>query len=128
MIWGMDAQLDDTTMNALADYYSKQTPFASSPAPFSHSSATAAAIEHAKSIYNEGDPAHGVPACAACHGPDASGSDQFPRLAGQHASYTLKQLRALHSGARVSVVMNGVAAPLQEPEMKAVSLYLESLH
>ena len=40
----------------------------------------------------------------------------------------LKQLRGLHSGARGSVVMNGVAAPLQEPEMKALSLYLESLH
>jgi len=128
MMWGMAAQLDDTTMTALADYYSKQTPFASSPAPFSHSTATAAAIEHGKSVYNEGDPAHGVPPCAACHGPDASGSEQFPRLAGQHASYTFKQLRALHSGARVSVVMNGVAAPLQEPEMNAVSLYLESLH
>jgi mono/diheme cytochrome c family protein len=96
-------------MNALAGYYSKQRPFASPRAPFSHSTA-AAAVEHAKSVYNEGDPAHGVPACAACHGPDASGSDQFPRLAGQYASYMLKQLRALHSGARVSVVMNGVAA------------------
>lgn len=125
MMWGMSAQLDDTAMNALADYYSKQTPFASPPAPFSHA---AAEIEHGKSVYSEGDAAHGVPPCAACHGPDASGSDQFPRLAGQHASYLLKQLRALHSGARVSVVMNGVAAPLQEPEMKAVSLYLESLH
>ena len=85
MMWGMAAQLDDTTMNALADYYSKQTPFASPPAPFSHSTA-AAAVEHAKSVYNEGDLAHGVPPCAAGHGPDASGSDQFPRLASQHAS------------------------------------------
>src|ERR1039458_7161524 len=127
MMWGMAAQLDDTQMTALADYYSKQTPFASMPTPFSGSSA-AAKIAHGKSVYNDGDPAHGVPPCAACHLGDASGSDQFPRLAGQHASYLLKQLRALNTGSRQQVVMNGIAAPLQVPEMEAVSLYLESLH
>jgi cytochrome c553 len=127
MMWGMAAQLDDTQMTALADYYSKQTPFASMPAPFTGSSA-AAKIAHGKSVYNDGDPDHGVPPCAACHLGDASGSEQFPRLAGQHASYLLKQLRALNTGSRQQVVMNGVAAPLHVPEMEAVSLYLESLH
>jgi cytochrome c553 len=127
MIWGMAAQLDDTQMTALADYYSKQTPFASMPTPFSGSSA-AAKIAHGKSVYNDGDPDHGVPPCAACHLGDASGSEQFPRLAGQHASYLLKQLRALNTDSRQQVVMNGVAAPLHVPEMEAVSLYLESLH
>lgn len=128
MMWGMASQLDDITMLALADYFSKQTPFASPAAPFSHSTATAAAIEHGKSLYNAGDPALGVPPCAACHGPDASGSDQFPRLAGQHALYTHKQLRALHNGTREHVIMSGIAAPLLEPQMEALSLYLESLH
>jgi cytochrome c553 len=127
MMWGMAAQLDDTQMTALADYYSKQTPFASMPTPFTGSSA-AAKIAHGKSVYNDGDPDHGVPPCAACHLGDASGSEQFPRLAGQHASYLLKQLRALNTGSRQQVVMNGVAAPLHVPEMEAVSLYLESLH
>ena len=128
MMWGMASQLDDTTMVALADYFSKQTPFASQPAPFSHSTATAAAIEHGKTLYNEGDPGSGVPPCGACHGPDASGSDQFPRLAGQHASYLHKQLRALHNGTREHVIMSGIAAALLEPQMEALSLYLESLH
>jgi len=125
MMWGMAAQLDDTQIAALADYFSKQTPFASMPAPFLKDDA---AIAQGKSIYNEGIAASGVPPCSACHQAAAEGSEQFPRLAGQHALYTIKQLIALHNQTRDQVVMNGVAAPLHEPEMKAVSLYLESLH
>jgi len=126
-MWGMAAQLDDTQMAALADYFSKQTPFASSPAPFTGSSA-AADVTLGKSIYNEGVAATGVAPCSACHQADAGGSDQFPRLAGQHASYLRKQLIALRSGSREQIVMNGVAAPLKDSEIKAVALYLESIH
>ncbi|MGO9037968.1 MAG: c-type cytochrome [Steroidobacteraceae bacterium] len=79
-------------------------------------------------IYKNGIEAKGVPPCSACHQDDAAGNDQFPRLAGQHALYTQKQLIALHGGSREQVVMNGVAAPLEEPDMNAVALYLESLH
>jgi cytochrome c553 len=127
-MWGMSAQLTDTQINALAAYYAKQSPpFASRPAPFSGSKA-AAAIQVGKGIYNDGIAAKGVPPCSACHQGDAAGNDQFPRLAGQHALYTQKQLIALHGGSREQVVMNGVAAPLERPDMNAVALYLESLH
>lgn len=126
-MWGMAAQMTDTEMAALADYFSKQTPFASAPAPFTGSS-TAGLVTQGKSIYNDGVAATGVAPCSACHQADAGGSDQFPRLAGQHASYLIKQLKAFHSGSRDQVVMNGVAAPLREPEMNAVALFLESMH
>ncbi len=128
MMWGMAAQLTDERINALAAYFSKQTPpFASKPAPFSGAKA-AAAIQVGQGIYKNGIEAKGVPPCSACHQDDAAGNDQFPRLAGQHALYTQKQLIALHGGSREQVVMNGVAAPLEEPDMNAVALYLESLH
>ncbi len=127
MMWGMAAQLTDTQIDALAEYFSKQTPFASKPAPFSGARA-AAAIQVGKGIYNDGIAAKGVPPCSACHQGDAAGNDQFPRLAGQHALYTQKQLIALHTGSREQVVMNGVAAPLEKSDMNAVALYLESLH
>jgi cytochrome c553 len=126
-MWGMAAQLDDMQQAALAEYFSKQTPFTSAPAPFS-GAANAAAIARGRSVYNDGVPANGVAPCAACHQADASGSDQFPRLAGQHASYLLKQLRAFRSGAREQIVMNGIAGPLQDADMQAVAAYLESLH
>jgi cytochrome c553 len=125
MMWGIASNMSDTQMAALADYFSKQTPFASAPAPFINESAQ---IERGKSVYNEGVPANGVAPCSACHQADAGGSDQFPRLAGQHASYLVKQLIALKSGSREQVVMNGIAAPLQEADIKAVAFYLESLH
>jgi cytochrome c553 len=125
MMWGIASNMSDTQMAALADYFSKQTPFASAPAPFIN---VAALAERGKSVYNEGVPANGVAPCSACHQADAGGSDQFPRLAGQHASYLIKQLKALRSGSREQIVMNGIAAPLQEPDMQAVAYYLESLH
>src|ERR1039457_546186 len=128
MMWGMAAQLTETQMIALADYFSKQSPpVASRPSPFSGSKA-AAAIQVGQGIYKNGIEAKGVPPCSACHQDDAAGNDQFPRLAGQHALYTQKQLIALHGGSREQVVMNGVAAPLERPDMNAVALYLESLH
>jgi len=123
-MWGMAAQLTDTQMNALAAYFSKQTPFGGQKVPFQN----AADVSHGKSVYTEGVAANGVAPCSACHQDDASGNDQFPRLAGQHASYLQKQLRAFHSGSREQVVMNGIVATLQEPEMEAVAAYLESLH
>ena len=40
-------------------------------------------------------------ACGACHGADGNSlAPTFPKLAGQHASYLLKQLKDIKSGAR----------------------------
>ena len=54
-------------------------------------------------------------------------ADDFPRLAGQHAQYLLKQLRSFQSNLRNVAVMHGVAKELQGKEMSAVAAYLESL-
>ena len=126
IMWGMAAQLTDNQMNALAAYFSSQTPFAGKPSPFRVEGGRGRTV--GKRIYNEGIAAKGVAPCSACHQGDAAGNDQFPRLAGQHASYMQKQLIALHGGSREQVVMNGMAATLQRPEMNAVAAYLESLH
>lgn len=68
--------------------------------------------------------------CAACHGADGNSSIPVnPSLAGQHASYLLKQLNNFKAGAdgkpalRQNAVMNGMAAPLSEAEMKALAQY-----
>jgi cytochrome c553 len=45
-----------------------------------------------KRIYDEGIPEANIPACAACHGPDAKGQEAIPRLAGQLYAYTVKEL------------------------------------
>ena len=50
------------------------------------------AVATGKRIYDEGIPEANIPACAACHGPDAKGQEAIPRLAGQLYAYTVKEL------------------------------------
>jgi cytochrome c553 len=119
-MWGMASGLSDETMDALAEYYARQR----SGAGKSHDPVT---IARGRDIFEHGIPSQGVPACAACHGADALGSDAFPRLAGQHAQYILKQLASFQSNMRNIAVMHGVAQNLRTPEMRAVADYLESL-
>jgi cytochrome c553 len=119
-MWGMAAPLDDDTMGALADYYSRQSPQAG---PIDDPGK----IQRGKVIYGEGDSARGIPACSACHGPDAQGTDAFPRLAGQHVQYLIKQLRSFQNNMRNVAVMHGVARGLEVSDMEAVANYLQSL-
>jgi cytochrome c553 len=49
-------------------------------------------VADGRRIYEEGVPSASVPPCASCHGPDAKGTDAFPRLAGQLPDYILRKL------------------------------------
>ena len=47
-----------------------------------------------ETIFNNGVPANGVPACTSCHGAGGnSAMNVNPKLAGQHAEYVEKQLK-----------------------------------
>ena len=118
-MWGMAAELDDETIAALAAYYAAQKA-GESPA------GDAAAILRGREIYQHGIPAEGVPACSSCHGADAHGTQDFPRLAGQHAQYVLKQLGSFQSNMRKVAIMHGVAQNLRLPEMESVAAFLEA--
>jgi cytochrome c553 len=119
-MWGMSAPLDDEMIDALAAYYSAQSPGRGA-------GGDATAIARGAEIYANGVAAEGIPACVACHGPGAVGTDAFPRLAGQHAQYLLKQLRSFQSNLRNVAVMHGVAQGLVPQDMDAVAAYLQSL-
>src|SRR6476646_4392092 len=77
-------------------------------------------------IYRGGVADRMIPACAGCHSPTGAGIPaQYPRLAGPPADYTEAQLVAVRSGARKnSVAMSGVAAKLNDREIKAVADYI----
>lgn len=81
-------------------------------------------------IYRGGIGERSVPACAGCHSPNGAGIPvQYPRLGGQHAEYVASQLRAFRDGTRLnSAQMMGVAARLNDREIKAVSDYIAGLH
>lgn len=81
-------------------------------------------------IYRGGVGDRSVPACAGCHSPNGAGIPiQYSRLGGQHAEYIAAQLTAFRDGGRLnSVPMSGVAAKLNDREIKAVSDYIAGLH
>ena len=80
-------------------------------------------------IYRGGIAERSIPACSGCHNPTGAGiPSQYPRLAGQHADYTEAQLTAFRGGVRNNnLQMTGVAAKLNDREIKAVSDYIAGL-
>ena len=119
-MWGMATPLDDRLVTGLAEYYAKQTP---SPGK----AGDAALIAQGKEIYSKGDMAHNILACAGCHGATAEGVAVFPRLAGQHAAYIIRQIRVIQKQLRNAPVMHGVVKNLSEDQTRAVAEYLQSL-
>lgn len=80
-------------------------------------------------IYRGGIADRQIPACSGCHSPTGAGIPaQYPRLSGQHAEYTAAQLTGFRDGTRLNnAVMSGVAAKLNDREIKAVSDYIAGL-
>ena len=80
-------------------------------------------------IYLRGNPYSGVPACSSCHGPNGHGTQQLPRLAGQHPAYLELQLKEFSKRERTNdnAVMHTVAAKLTELELRSVAVYVGSL-
>jgi len=119
-MWGMASQLSDATISALAGY------FAAQPAAPGRGGNTAL-IAQGKHVFEEGVPARQIPPCASCHGAHGEGLAFFPRLAGQHAPYLLKQLLVIQSVLRTAPVMHGVIKDMTKDQMLAVVAYLESI-
>ena len=119
-MWGVAAQLDPSVVESLAQYYAMQ-------APAKGRAGESSLSMKGKELFESGAPDRGVPACATCHGPNAEGSEQFPRLAGQHAKYVVKQLRAIGTDERGNAALHGVSQGLAPAEAQAVAVYVQSL-
>jgi cytochrome c553 len=119
-MWGMASQLSDPMISQLANYFATQPAAEGKPG-------NAALIAQGKHLFEEGVPAHQIPPCASCHGAHAQGMAIFPRLAGQHAPYLLRQLLVIQSALRTAPVMHGVVKDLSRQQMEAVVTYLESI-
>lgn len=64
--------------------------------------------------------------CFMCHGPHGESSTKlFPRLAGQHYQYIVRQLEAFKSGKRKSSMMEGAVAELNRDDMVALGVLFE---
>ena len=85
-MWGLSRGLTDDQIRGLAAYYSGQLPERQDV------EGDSGRFEAGKSVFDVGVPDKGVPACSTCHGEQGQGNATFPRLAGQHADYLVKQL------------------------------------
>jgi cytochrome c553 len=69
--------------------------------------------------------------CAACHSADGNADtpaqSQYPRLAGQYHDYLARALHEYKSGNRKNPIMAGMAAPLSEAEIDALSRYFAAM-
>ena len=65
--------------------------------------------------------------CGACHGADGnSPMGMWPKLAGQHESYLVKQLADFKSGTRSEPTMSAMSAPLSDQDMQDISAFYAS--
>ena len=119
--------LNTSMMNALAaDFHGLNPP------PFGGGARKQAS--RGQEIFQNGVPEANVAACAACHGPEAQGSGEIPRLAGQLPDYVFNKLvnwskeRGQNaSEPDISAVMSPVAHSLTRSEVEAVAAYLSYL-
>jgi cytochrome c553 len=118
-MWGMAAQLTDTTISEIAKFFASQP-----PAP--GRSADPAEVAAGKKIFEEGMEAQHVPACKTCHGDKAQGNGPFPRLAGQHRSYLERQLELFATNLRANPIMHENAKNLTALQISQLAAFLSA--
>lgn len=126
----MTGQLNGLAEQDLADiaaFYAAQA-----PKPTAGASAPDL-VAQGRALYHGGRAETGLPACSACHGPMGAGlaAAGFPRLSGQQAAYTSKQLGLFHSAGRATdgeaAIMSTIAGKLDDADIAALAAYLQGL-
>lgn len=121
---GMAAPLSAADMKNIGAYFASLK-----PKPGAAKDAQLA--KQGEKLYRGGDAKMGVSACMSCHGPSGHGiPPRFPKISGQNAAYTRKQMLAFKSGSRANdgEIMTRIAFRMSEQEIKAVSEYMAGLH
>lgn len=121
-MWGISSRLTDRQIAGLAVYFSQQRP-ARMP------SVDPEAERRGQAIFENGIAASGVAACATCHGVRGAGMGQFPRLAGQHADYVVKQLEVFQQTDQRpgGALMKPIAHALTAENIHSVAAYVQSI-
>jgi cytochrome c553 len=122
-MWGLSRSLTDEQIKGLAAYFAAQTP-AKQPVE-----AEPSRIEAGKTIFTNGLSAQNVPPCSTCHGPEGQGNGTFPRIAGQHADYLVKQLVVFQRTDQrpEGSVMKTVAHELTRQDIENVAAYVQAM-
>ena len=122
-MWGLSRSLSDEQIAGLAAYYAAQTPDAQGI------EGERSRIDAGRALFERGAADQGVPACVGCHGEQGRGNGTFPRLAGQHADYLVKQLVVFQRTDErpEGRSMKTVAHALTQQNIDDVASYLQAL-
>jgi len=120
-MWGISNKLTDEQIQGLAEYFSKQ------PAVSGKPSSNPELAAKGKDIYENGVASPKVVKCAQCHGETGSGTNNVPRLQGQHKGYLALQLHYYHTKLRENKLMNRNVANITDDQIAAVVEYISTL-
>jgi cytochrome c553 len=119
--------LSPAMLNALAAHFASLHPPPIGGAPRQ-------LVATGRKIFEDGMPEVNIAACAACHGPEATGSGQIPRLAGQLYPYMIKTLSNWDKERGrnptvpdTSAIMSPVAHSLNKSQIEAVAAFVSTL-
>lgn len=124
LMYGQVQPLNEQDMKDLAAWFAQQEiqPGAADPE----------LLARGERIYRGGLQEKNVPACIACHGPAGEGNAAagYPAVGGQHAVYTVTQLKAYAAGERrtdQNQIMRNISSQLSEEDMQAVASFMQGL-
>jgi len=118
-MWGAAANLSPRAARNLAVYFSTIPPKAANDGD-RELAATG------RAIYQEGIPDSNIVACVACHGPNAQGAGEIPRLGGLAYTYLQRRLEQWGQGyhAAAGPPMPQIARKLSPKHIAALASYL----
>jgi cytochrome c553 len=118
-MWGAAANLSPHTARNLAIYFSTIPPKAANDGDKE-------LVAAGRAIYQEGIPDSNIAACVACHGPNAQGVSEIPRLGGLAYTYLKRRLEQWGEGyhAAAGPPMPHIASKLARNQIEALSSYL----
>jgi len=118
-MWNPASKIDESIVDALAEYYASQPPAAGRPGD-------PALVARGKILYELGIPAQHIAGCSYCHGPYGEGDGIFPRLAGQRARYLVREISVIQNHSRNVGIMHSTVEGLSDDDVTALGVYLQS--
>ena len=117
-MWAATAHLSPETAHDLAAYFSTLPPKAANDGDRE-------LIAAGRTIYELGIPESNVVSCLVCHGPNAEGVREIPRLGGLAYSYLKRRLEQWGEGFHAAAEsMPRIASKLSPNEIEALASYL----
>jgi cytochrome c553 len=118
-MWGAAENLNPRTARYLATYFSTLVPKAANDGD-KELAATG------KTLFENGNPNSNIVSCAVCHGPNAEGIREIPRLGGLSYSYLKRKLKQWGEGyhAAAEPPMPQIASKLSPNDIEVLASYL----